>query len=226
MFTVHLNRANIIRIPVLLFFILPVLPLFSGFCAAESITAAAIYTPSPALLNEVRTKCGGGPDSFDACFLKMLGKAGAPAAAVDFARLIDEPGFMTRFKRVGPVDIAYADLPFRANENSGAYLVNGYPGVVKIDDLSAITAPMLEKDSGYLALKKKYPDIGLFIGDRTPGSIQPVRLKGGKIEFIAQFRLTTGCRACEDVGTARMGFLFNSKGAFEGRSLLDIHPTK
>lgn len=224
MFRLCRSRVNIIRTLSLLFFI--VLPLFSGLYAAEPITAAAIYTPAPAFLDEVRTKCGSGPDPFDACFLKMLGKGGAPAAAVDFARLIDEPGFMTKFKKVGPVDIAFADLPFRANENSGVYLVNGKPAVINIDDLSAITGAMLEKDPGYTALKKKYPDIGLFIGDRRPGSIRALRLKGGKLQFTALYRLTTGCRACEDIGEARLEFIFDSKGSFEGRKLLGVRPVK
>lgn len=225
MFSAYRSRIHVIRTLALLFIIAPVLSFFSALDAAEPITATAIYRPGPAFLDEVRTKCGSGPDSFDACFLKMLGKAGA-AAAVDFARLIDEPGFMTKFKKVGPIDIAFADLPFRANENSGVYLVNGTPKVVNIDDLSAITGPMLEKDPRYVELKKKCPDIGLFIGDRTPGSIRVVRLKDGKLQFTALYRLTTGCRACEDVGTARVGFYFDRKGMFEGRKLIDVRPAK
>jgi len=226
MFSAYRNRVNVVRTLALLFFIVPVLSFSSGLYAAEPITAAAIYGPNPAFLDEVRTKCGSGPDSFDACFLKMLGKAGAAGAAVDFARLIGEPGFMTKFKKVGPVDIAFADLPFRANENSGVYLVNGTPKMVNIDDLSAITGPMLEKDPRYMALKKKYPDIGLFMGDRTPGSVPVVRLKDGKLQFTALYRLTTGCRACKDVGTARVGFYFDRRGTFEGRKLIDVRPAK
>jgi hypothetical protein len=226
MFSAYRSRINVIRTLALPFIIVPVLSFFSGLYAAEPITAAAIYTPAPAFLDEVRTKCGSGPDSFDACFLKMFGKAGA-AAAVDFARLIDEPGFMTKFKKVGPVDIAFADLPFRANENGGVYLVNGTPKVVNIDDLSAITGPMLEKDPRYMALKKKYPDIGLFMGDRTSeGSVRVEKLKAGKLIFTVPYRLTTGCRACEDVGTARIGFYFDGKGTFEGRKLIDVRPAK
>lgn len=226
MFSAYLSRINIIRTLALLFFIMPVLSFFSGLYAAEPITAAAIYRPNPAFLDEVRTQCGSGADSFDTCFLKMLGKAGATKGAVDFARLIDEPGFMTKFKKVGPVDIAFTDLPFRANENSGVYLVNGTPKVVNIDDLSAITGPMLEKNPRYMALKKKYPDIGLFMGERTSGSIRTARLKDGKLQFTVLYRLTTGCRACEDVGTARIGFYFDRKGTFEGRKLIDVLPAK
>jgi hypothetical protein len=227
MFSAYRSRISVIRPLALLFIIVPVLSFFSGLYAAEPITAAAIYTPAPAFLDEVRTKCGGGPDPFDACFLKMLGKAGAAAAAVDFARLIDEPGFMTKFKKVGAVDIAFAELPFRANENSGVYLVNGTPRVVNIDDLSSITGPMLEKDPRYTALKKKYPDIGLFTGDRaSEGAVRVERLKGGKLRFTIPYRLTTGCRACEDVGTASVGFDFGRKGEFEGRKLISVRPVK
>lgn len=218
---------NIICSLSLLFFVVPVLPFISGLYAAEPVTGAAIYRPAPAFLDEVRIQCGGSQDSFEACFYKMLGKTGATETAVNFARLIDEPGFMTKFKKVGPVDIAYADLPFRANENHGIYLVNGAPKVINVDDLSGITGPMLEKDRRYTALKKKYPDIGLFMGDRTPeGPVRVERFKSGKLRFTVPYRLTTGCRACEDVGTARIGFYFDRKGMFEGRKLIGIHPVK
>ena len=230
MFTVYRGRIrgrSVVCPLSLLFFIVPVLMLLSGLHAAEPITAAAIYQPAPAFLDEVRTQCGSGPDPFESCFYKMLGKAGATAAAADFARLIDEPGFMTKLKKVGPVDIAFAELPFRANENSGVYLVNGTPRVINVDDLSAITGPMLEKDPRYMALKKKYPDIGLFTGDRAPeGTVRVERLKAGKLRFTVPYRLTTGCRACEDVGTARIGFDFDRKGVFEGRKLIGIQPAK
>ncbi len=65
------------------------------------------------------------------------------------------------------------------------------------------------------------------MGDRfSDNSISVERLKTGKLKFTVPYRLTTGCRACEDEGTARIAFYFDRKGAFEGRKLIDIRPAK
>ena len=46
-----------------------------------------------------------------ACFLRAMKKAGAPAAAVDFAKRTGGQGYLTQFRKAGIVDVAYASLP-------------------------------------------------------------------------------------------------------------------
>ena len=217
-----LFRSPVFCIVAGLFLMLCAAPLFAG----PPITEKAVFVPDGSLMDTVRKACSGEED-FMSCYVRLFKNAGAPDDAVNFVKLTDEPGYLRKLKKVGPVDVAFADFPFRANENHGIFLVNGTPGIINVDDLSAINDAILKEDPGYAALKKKYPDIGLFMGERiSENSISVERLKTGKLKFAVPYRLTTGCRACEDVGTARIGFYFDRKGTFEGRKLIDVRPVK
>lgn len=186
------------------------------------ISEKAVYRPAPALLDDVRDKCGKGPDTFDECYIKALKKAGANKAVIKFIKLVNEPGYVREFQEIGPVDVVFADFPFRANENQGIYIVNGDPRIINVDDLPAIKESMLEHNRSYTALKKKYPNIALWIGDRSQVSIE--HMKEGKLRIAVPYRLTNGCRACEGLGTVHIGFDFDRAGKFEGRKLIDVSP--
>lgn len=206
-----------------LFLLLAAVPLFA---AGPTITAKAVFVPDDSMMDAVRRTCSG-EDNFMSCYVRLFKNAGAPDDAVDFIKLTDEPGYLRKLKKVGPVDIAFVDFPFRANENHGIFLVNGAPEIINVDDLSEIAGAMLEDDPGYKVLKRKYPDIALFMGDRfSDSSISAERLKTGKLKFTVAYRLTTGCRACQDAGVVSIAFYFDRKGTFMGRKLIDIRPAK
>lgn len=201
-----------------LFLILCSVPLFAS---GPRIAAKAVFVPDPSLIDTVRATCASKEDLMS-CYVGLIQKAGASDEAVNFIKLMDEPGYMTKLKKVGPVDIAFAEFPFRANENHGIFLVNGKPEIVNIDDLPVALSAMMRQDPNYQALKKKYPEIDLFMGERiSENSISVERLEG-ETRFTAAYRLTEGCRACKDVGQARFRFDFRNDGTFERKILLDV----
>jgi hypothetical protein len=200
--------------------LLLLVPVSSLYSTQLTINEKAVYKPAPSFLDEVREKCGKGPDTFDRCYTKMLKKAGANKAVINFNKSVGEPCYIREFERIGPVDAAFAECPFRANENQALFLVNGNPLIVNVDDLSAIKESMLEQDPNYIHLKNKYPDIALWTGDRTRVDVE--HLKAGKLRIIVPYRLVKGCRACENIGIARIAFEFDRAGKFKGRKLMEV----
>ena len=167
-------------------------------------------------MREIREKCQTAPD-FGNCFASQMSKFGASPEAVAFTKLTGNTGFMRDFRETGRVDIAYVNYPFRANENQGCLLVNGTPRTVDVDDLSLLPNNDLMKNSRYAALFKKYPNIAIFPGDRS-GTDYPVAqiLPGGGQRFVVSYWLTSGCHACERVGTVSYAFAFGANGKFLG----------
>lgn len=201
----------------------------TGFAGegTDKITEKALYQPGVSQIDEIRDKCDKVQEDFYRCYEKSIQKAGATKEAAALTRLLGEPGYLRDFKKVGPVDIAFVNYPFRANENQGCFLVNGNPHMINVDDLAAITPEMLQKNREYMKLKNRYPEIGLWMGDRTgTGFIRTRRLKGGGARFSVPYRLTKGCRACEDVGKMWAGFYFDKMGNFIKREVIKVQAVK
>ena len=76
-------------------------------------------------------------------------KAGAPPAAVAFARRVDRQGYLVAFRETGRVDVAFAEYPFLANENAVCLLVNGTPPAIDVDDLSGLDRRALAANPGH-----------------------------------------------------------------------------
>lgn len=189
----------------------------------DSITEGAIYKPDTSRINGIRETCGKSKKDFYSCYIAFIQKDGATKEAIAFIKLLGEPGYMRDYKKAGAVGIAFVIFPFRANENNGCFLVNGNPPLINVDDMAEITSKMLQNDEEYLKLKKKYPDIALWMGDRTGTDfIRTVQLKKGGVRFSIPYRLTEGCRACEDVGEARIGLDFDARGNITGRTVLKV----
>ncbi len=160
------------------------------------------------------------------CFVDFMGRSGASAQAVAFARATGDTGYLIQFFKKGQVDLAYVSYPFRANENEGWLLVNGDPSIIDVDAQTNQLERQLEENPTYLELKEKFPRIMLFGGDRTitrPPEMIGLPTKGQR--FIFQYRLLNGCHACERVGRARFAFDFDVNGKFVGSTLLDVEGT-
>ena len=160
------------------------------------------------------------------CFVDFMGRSGASAQAVAFARATGGTGYLMQFFKKGRVDLAYLSYPFRANENEGWLLVNGDPSIIDVDAQTNQLERQLEENPTYLVLKEKFPRIMLFGGDRTitrPPEMIGLPTKGQR--FIFQYRLLNGCHACERVGRARFAFDFDVNGKFVGSTLLDVEGT-
>ena len=133
---------------------------------------------------------------------------------------------MRAFRHVGPVDIAYATNPFRANENDIVFLVNGTPGMIDVDNEQLLNKTELTKDPVYATLASQYPQISLWPADRH-GTEYPLaqNLTQGEQRFMVRYRLRNECHACAVVGSAQFGFDFDQSGKFLGTKLLHVSNT-
>jgi len=185
----------------------------------------AVCKDSPRFLDKIRECAPLGTPKSGECLIETMRSAHARAAA-DFSTRIRGEGYIRNFRKVGPVDIAYVEYPFRANENNGILLVNGDPDLVDVDDLKALPKKDLANDPAYKSLLGKFPEAMLFAGDRfntdTP-TVEP--LAGGGTIFIVPYRLTK-CRACPLLAVVRFGFDFDAEGKFHGIRYLSLDPVR
>lgn len=184
----------------------------------------AVWAPGMTIMQDIRQECSSlSGQQFGECFSNGMQKTGASPQAVAFTYMTDNTGYMRDFRQVGQVSIAYVNFPFRANENQGAYLVNGTPPLIDIDDQSLLAKGELKQNPVYTSLAKKYSEITLFPGDRSGTSyLVAERLPGGQQRFIVGYNLQNVCHACEQVGTARFAFDFDSAGQFLGTKLISV----
>jgi len=175
-------------------------------------------------MQTIREKCSSlGPPEFKACFIAGMRNAGASPEAVRFTNSMEVIGILRGFRKIGPVDVAYVNHPFRANENEGCLLVNGTPSFVDIDVLQSLPQDEMKKDPIYREIAAKFPEVTLFMGDRT-GEDYPLveELPGGGKRFIASYRLKNKCRACELVGLVRFAFDFDAAGRYLGARFINV----
>ena len=146
-----------------------------------------------------------------------MAKAGAPAAAVAFARRIGNQGYLREFRSTGVVDIASAEYPYRANENAVCFLVNGQPPMIDVDDASLISKADLMFNRVYAGLVKAYPNLAIFPGRRSgETAVKTAALKSGGQQFRVDYSLLDGCHACAPVGALRMAYDFDVTGRYVG----------
>jgi len=145
----------------------------------------------------------------------QMKKAGAPEAALAFARRTGNQGYLHDFRNTGKVDVAHADYPFRANQNQVCFLVNGDPSMIDVDDPKWISKAMLDANPVYADLLQRFPNLAIFPGVRF-GETSPAgaNLKSGGQRFDLDFLLRDGCRACTAVGSMKVAFDFDVNGTF------------
>jgi hypothetical protein len=139
-------------------------------------------------------------------------QAGAPSAAVAFARRIDSEGYLTGFRDAGRVDVGRATYPFRANENNVCFLLNGDPPTIDVDDPDVVRASALESPS-YAGAVRAHPRAAVFPGDRFhPAAVREEPLPDGGQRFLVSYLLRDGCHACAVVGRLVLAFEFDATG--------------
>jgi hypothetical protein len=196
----------------------------SAGVSAPAVGKGAEWSTTMETIRVIHKECmeKNAPD-FGKCFVDFMERAGASRQAVAFARSTGNTGYLAHFLKKGPVDLAYVQYPFRANENEGWLLVNGNPAMIDVDAVSDLPKSQLEGNPVYAKLKDSYPAVMLFGGDRAltrPPEMIDQPAKGQR--FIVEYRLLNGCHACERVGSARFFFDFDAKGSFLGSTLLDV----
>jgi hypothetical protein len=192
---------------------------------AAPVGPDAVWNPPADFLATFHAACdrhaGAG---FGACFVEQMAKAGASPAALAFAKSIDGQGYLRQFADTGLVDVAVAVLPFRANENSVAYLVNGTPPRIDVDDLPKAVRDAVVGNRGYGALLKSHPNLAIFPGPRADANairLSPTPREGQML--VVPYTLRDGCHACKVVADMDLRFLFDVEGRFEKIELQRIH---
>jgi hypothetical protein len=185
--------------------------------APSPIGADAVWSPPANFLQRFHQRCDAKPARLSECFVDQMAKAGAPPAAVAFAKRVDGMGYLRGFEDSGRVGLAFAEFPFRANENQLCFLVNGEPPLLDVDDLSRIDRADLAANPDYAALARQYPDLSIFPGRRS-GAHGPrgVRLHNGGQGFPVPYTLHEGCHACRIVGDLELRWDFDVEGRFVG----------
>jgi predicted secreted protein len=195
------------------------------------ITEAAVWTPAPDTLAAIRAKCAdaGDPSRLEICFLGEMKANGASPEAVAFSRSAADIGviYMRAFRKVGPVDIAYVQYAFRANELDGVFLVNGDPSPIDVDDDDVLPKARLEGNSAYTELAGQYPNVSIWPGDRFDTKLPALVDTGwGTQTFAVDYILRDGCHACATIGTATVDFVFDTDGKFQGAKVTTVKPSE
>ncbi len=191
---------------------------------AARVGPDAVWSPAPGAVEAIKADCADAK-KVERCFAKGMREHGATRVAVRFAKKLPTFGWLRALVGMGPVDIAYVTYPFRANENAGALLVNGKPSIIDVDDQKLLPIDQLPLDPLYAKLQKKYPAISLWPDDRfTMGQPTMERLRQGGQWFAVNYRLRDGCRACQELATARFAFDFDTKGKFLGAKFIRVVP--
>ena len=159
----------------------------------------------------VRQKCSESTQ-IEECLADSMRDLGATSEAVDFARSFGGGAYIRKFREAGRVDVAYTAYIFRANENHGILLVNGEPSMVDVDDIALLPKDAMEQDKTYAAIKKSYPRVTLWPGDRSSKYPLIESLPEGGQSFVIPYTLRNFCHACEVLGTAFFSFDFDRGG--------------
>lgn len=195
--------------------------------AAERVSAAAVWDPAPDALAAIRLKCGeADPTHIERCFLNEMKSAGASPESMAFAEsLASSLGvvYLRAFRHVERVDVAYIEYAFRANELEGVLLVNGNPSPIDVDDDRFTMDAEMRRNAAYAGLAEQYPKLSVWPGDRFDSKSPAVTSTGwGTKTFLVRYQLRDGCHACAVVGTATLGFNFDTQGNFQGARVANV----
>ncbi|MBV9387745.1 MAG: hypothetical protein JOZ78_15090 [Chroococcidiopsidaceae cyanobacterium CP_BM_ER_R8_30] len=159
----------------------------------QIINAKAIWEPSTTTVRSIQRTCTQlSGTQFGECFVNQMQQLGASPQAIAFTRSIGDMGYMIGFCPAGgPVSVAHVTFPFRANENQGAYLVNGTPARINVDDQSLLSKSELNANPIYANLVRKYSDILMFPEDRIGTNAITIKVRESGSAVSSEQRGTT-----------------------------------
>lgn len=198
----------------------------------EQIGASAVWEPAQSDLAQIQQICAPQAENYSHCFIEQMAKFGAPADAVAFTQGYAEQNhgvvaFLKGFRPVDVVDVGYAYFPGGADFNGRWLLLNGTPAIINVDDLGLLPQAEMMKDPAYAALRRRYPHITLFDGDRAPEALPAAEtLPDGGQWFTIDYPLKDHCRARALLGRASFRFDFDPTGRFLGAAFLKVTPVK
>ncbi len=194
--------------------------------AARVVTPDTVWNADRQSVLAAKQRCADtGGKELEECFANAMQDLGASPEAAAFTRSFGGGTFVRRFRETGRVDIAHVIYPFRANENTGILLVNGEPPIVDVDDIALLPKEAMEQDRTYAAIRKSYPRVTMWPGDRSFRHALPVEtLPGGGQAFVVPYTLRNFCHACEVLGSAFFSFDFDREGKLLGIRFLRVEP--
>jgi hypothetical protein len=158
------------------------------------------------------------------CISSLMEQYGASVEAINFTtRILSDRGYLQQFQEVGKIDLGVVFFPDRANTNAEYYLLNGSPVIVPTgisQDEEELLMTEIQKDSFYLEMENKYPNIWLL--GLAPEFIEKRTLPNNNEEFVFEYRFVDGCRICDTEYAAKIGFNFDSNGEFLEMVFLQI----
>jgi hypothetical protein len=197
--------------------------------APAKIDASSVWQIPPSFLNTAHAVCDASSHIAD-CIIDQMSKAGAPTAAVSFARKLyaqnhGDFGIMTGFQDEGPVAFAWITYPQRGNTNYGLLFVNGQPSIVNVENLRLLDRKTMVKSAQFRDLRNQFPQVDVWPGDRD-GKTWPESQPGpsGGTQFVVAYPLINGCRACARAGLAIFAWNFDAKGKFLGTAFQGMTP--
>src|SRR5579863_112684 len=136
--------------------------------AAERVGRAAVWHPLSGFIADFHKLCSGfRGEASAACFVRAMAQAGAPPAALAFARRRKGEAYLEGLDEAeGAVALAHVVYPFRANENSAWVFVNGSPDWIDVDDFARLPQQALKANAAYRAIRARYPRVTLWPGGR------------------------------------------------------------
>ena len=182
-----------------------------GLRAADTISRETAWNADKQMVQAVRQRCADSPQ-MEECLADVMEDLGASREAADFAKSFGGGAYVRRFREAGRVDVAYVFYPLRPDENRGILLVNGEPAIVDVDDIALLPKDAMEQDKTYAAIKKAFPRVTLWPGDRSSRYPSVEYLPEGGQTFVVPYALRNFCHACEILGTAFFSFDFDKNG--------------
>ncbi len=191
---------------------------------ARVVTADTVWNADKQAILAAKQRCvDTGGRELEECFADAMQGFGASPEAAAFTRFFAGGAFVRKFRETGRIDIAHIVYPFMANENHGILLVNGDPPIVDVDDIALLPKEAMEQDRTYAAIRKSYPRVTLWPGDRSLRQVPLIEtLPGGGQAFIVPYTLRNFCHACEVLGSAFFAFDFDKGGKLVGIRFLRV----
>lgn len=151
-----------------------------------------------------------------ACVVKKMQQLGASPEALSFSATINYAGYLAQFQEKGKVDLGSVVYPFRANTNTAYVLLNAQPNIINTE-IAQVAG--LEQDADFKQLKKKYKNLEFW---GTNASFVKVNKLSSGINYVFNYLLKDGCRACATPASVQVAFRFNRQGKFLGTQFVKV----
>jgi predicted secreted protein len=190
---------------------------------SPAITKESVWNTERQVVQTAKQRCADfGGRQLEECFADAMEGLGASAEAASFTRSFGRGVFVRKFRQTGRMDVAYILYPFKANELAGILLVNGDPPIIDVDDITLLPKEVMEQDKTYGAIRKSYPRLTLWPGDRSSKYPLVDPLPDGGQAFVVPYTLRNFCHSCEVLGTVFLAFDSDKEGKLMGIRFLRV----